>query len=309
MKLKRIFILILTFIFIFSGCKVNAPKAEEIPKETSSKDISLNIVTTNKLIYYMVQDIVEDRHNIDYMFTTKDRMWSFNYSDDSLKNISKKDIFFYFGTGIEPWSSDFIEKLNKDKVSPISLSRGIKLIPYVREIKYKESTIKDNPYFWMDAGDYKISLLNIKNSIQDKDSKNRDIYEKNFSEAIKKVEDYEKKFKEVAQKLKNYTFIVDGDELDYFTQKYGLKTLKIYNYGLILTPEDKDKIKETENKIENPDKTIFLYDIKEKLTSDEPLIKEYNLKTCNVMAYENDMRYIDILEYNLRHLEDLVNND
>lgn len=257
----------------------------------------------------MVQDIVKDRHNIDYMFTTKDRMWSFNYSDDSLNNISKKDIFFYFGTGIEPWSSDFVEKLSKDKVSPVSLSRGIKLIPYDRQLKYKESTIKDNPYFWMNTDDYKIALLNIKNSIQDKDSKNRDVYEKNFSEAIEKVEEYEKKLNEVSKKLKEYTFIVDGDELDYFTQKYGLKTLKLYNYGLILTHQDKEKIKEIESKIEDWDKTVFLYDIKEKLASDQDLIKKYNLKTCNVMVYENDMRYTDILDYNLKYLEALVNDD
>lgn len=292
---------------MFAACK-SAAKVETEPnlEQTEQKEVSLNIVTTNKMLYYMVKDIVKDRHNVDYMFTSKDKLWNFSYTDDSINNISKKDIFFYLGNGTEPWSEDFVNRLSKIKVAPVNVSRGVKLISYEKEVKYKESTIKDNPYFWMNIDDYKIAMLNIKNAIQDKDSKDRDFYENNFSDSIKKIDDYQKRLKEASEKLKQYTFIVDGDELDYFTKNYGFKTLKIYNHGTTLTPEYIQKNAEVESKLIDSNNIIFLYDEEEKLKANEALIQKYNIKTANIIVYKDDMTYINILDNNLKNLEKLI---
>ncbi|MCM8709762.1 zinc ABC transporter substrate-binding protein [Clostridium sp. SYSU_GA19001] len=307
MKRKSTIIILLIFLFVFTGCsKVSEVKSQPKAEEVEPKEIILNIVTTNKLLYYMVKDIIKDKHNLEYMFTDKNKLWNFSYTDDSINNISKKDIFFYLGTGIEPWAEDFVNNLSKSKVAPLNVSRGIKLVSYEKEVKYKESVIKDNPYFWMNIDDYKIAMLNIKNAIQDKDSKDRDFYENNFSESIKKIDDYQEKLKKVLEKLKEYTFIVDGDELDYFTKNYGLKTLKIYNYGITLTPEYIQKNSEVESKLIDAKNIIFLYDEDEKINANKVLIEKYNIKTANISVYKDDMTYIDMLDNNLKNLEKLI---
>jgi ABC-type Zn uptake system ZnuABC Zn-binding protein ZnuA len=294
-------------VFTLTACAKKVNKIEEKPvvQETIEKELSLNIVTTNKLLYNMVKDIIGDRHSLDYMFTSKDKLWNFNYTEDSISNISRKDLFFYWDSGIEPWDTDFIDKLTKNKVGNVSVSRGVKFITLGREVKYKEVTLKDNPYFWLSIDDYKIAMLNIKNAIQDKDTKDRDLYEKNFSKAIKEVEEYQKKLKEAADKLKDYTFVVDGDELDYFTSYYGFKTLKLNNYGLILTAKQTEDNKKVEEKFKEAKNVVFLYDEEGEFKSNEALINKYNLKTSNIIVIKDDIKYIDILANNLRSLEKL----
>jgi zinc/manganese transport system substrate-binding protein len=304
---KLIYIILIIFVFALTACNKKVNKIEEKPvvQETIEKELSLNIVATNKLLYNMVKDIIGDRHSLDYMFTSKDKLWNFNYTEDSISNISRKDLFFYWDSGIEPWDTDYIDKLTKNKVGNVSVSRGVKFITLAREVKYKEITLKDNPYFWLSIDDYKIAMLNIKNAIQDKDTKDRDLYEKNFSKAIKEVEDYQKKLKEAADKLKEYTFVVDGDELDYFTSYYGFKTLKINNYGLILTAKQTEDNKKVEEKFKEAKNVVFLYDEEGEFKSNEALINKYNLKTSNIIVIKDDIKYIDILANNLRSLESL----
>jgi ABC-type Zn uptake system ZnuABC Zn-binding protein ZnuA len=307
LKRKFTYIFLMSLVIAFTACNRKIEKIEEKPivQESVQKELSLSIVTTNKLLYNMVKDIAADRHSIDYMFTAKDKLWNFMYTDDSISNISRKNLFFYWGSGIEPWTDGFIDKLTKNTVGPVSISRGIKFIELGREVKYKETILKDNPYFWMNIDDYKVAMLNVKNAIQDKDSKDRDFYEKRFSEAMKVVEQYQKDIEESSKKLKDYTFVVDGDELDYFTRYYNFKTLKLYNYGLILTQKDIEENLKVEQKIAEGKNVVFLYDDEAKLKSNEALINKYKLKTANIIVYKDDIKYSDILANNLNSLESL----
>jgi ABC-type Zn uptake system ZnuABC Zn-binding protein ZnuA len=254
----------------------------------------------------MIKDIAGERHSVDYMFTSKNKLWNFSYTDDSINNISRKDLFFYWGSGLEPWAGGFIDKLGQKNVAPISISRGVKFLEYGRQLKYKDKSIVENPYFWMNIDDYKIAMLNIKNSIQDKDSKDREFYEKNFAKTLKDIEDYQKRLKEAADKLKEYTFVVDGDELDYFIKYYGFKSLKIYNYGEMPNPKLLEENAKTELKLIEAKNLVFLYNNEEKIKSNEALISKYNIKAASIFVDKDDIRYVDMLAYNLKSLEALM---
>lgn len=303
-KFKKIYALLIVLSFILAGCS-RTNVAVEPKNETQSEDekiISLNIVTTNKMLSTMVQSIVGDRNSLSYMFSSKDKMWNFQFTEDSLNNISKKDLYFYWGSGIEPWNSSFVDKLSKSKVGPIDLSRGVKLINYDKEVPYKDTTLKVNPYYWMNIDYYKIALLNIKNAIEDKDTKDRDYYENNFSKNMKDIEVYQKKLKEAADSFKDYTFLVEGDSLDYFLKYYGFKVIKVYDNTdskIKANPEDSKKI---EDKIAQAKNVIFMYDDESKLKSEAQLISKFNLSKVNIITYKDDISYMDLLDSNLKNL-------
>lgn len=308
MKKRNIYTLLIAIIFLFTACSKTTTEVK--PKENieidTSKQVSLDILTTNKLLYYMVKDIVQDRHSLSYMFSSKTRLWDFNYTEDSINNISKKDLFFYWGIGFEPWSTDLVDKLSKSKVGPIDISRGVKLIGYESEVKYKDTVIKDNPYFWMNIDNYKIAMLNIKNAIEDKDTKDRDFYENNFSKNIKNLEDYQKKLKETCDSLKDYTFVVEGDSLDYFLKYTGLKFLKLSNISESNNTKSTDVNKSVYDKIKNLNNTnnvIFLYDDESKLKSQSQFISNFKIKTANIITYKDDIKYQDMLDFNLKALQ------
>ena len=178
---------------LFSACanKDNNETMEKVNMDIKkNNEVNLNIMVTDKFLYFMTKDIVNDKHFVQYMFKNKEEEFNYIYSKDSLNNISKQDLFIYNGAGLEPWINEFLDKLNKSKVGVINISRGINLLSYNKQVKYKNLVLKNNPYYWLNIDNYKIALLNIKNSIQDKDPRNRDYYEKNFSNKLKELEGY-----------------------------------------------------------------------------------------------------------------------
>ena len=251
----------------------------------TTKDVSLDIVTTDRVLYYMVKSIVKDKHNVEYMFKDKYSQFNFNFTQDSLYNIGNKDLFIYMGASYEPWAEDFIGKLSKSKVRAINVSRGVKILPLTNDIIYKNTTIKENPYYLMNYDNYKIAMLNIKNSIQDKDPKNRDFYEKNFNDAVKSTELEQKGIADTISKLSDYTFIYSEDKIEYFVKYNSLNNIK-------LTPTN------SSIKIKNPSKTVFLYCDSDVLKVNEELIKKYKLSTLNIKVPENDIKYEELLLLN-----------
>lgn len=207
------------FSVLFFACNngQNNASIKELDMEIKkTNEENLNIMVTDKILYFMAKDIVGDKHFVQYMFKNKKEEFDFVYSEDSLNNIAKQDLFIYNGAGLEPWINDFLNKLNKNNVGTINVSRGVNLLIYNKEVKYKNLILKENPYYWINIDNYKIALLNIKNSIQDRDPRNRDIYEKNFSDKLKELETYEKKFKELGNKFKNYSIFYLDEDLEYF---------------------------------------------------------------------------------------------
>ncbi len=281
----RVFALFIILALILGGCSSNTANntVGQNDDEVVKKDVCLDIVTTDRILYYMVKDIVHDKHNVEYMFKDRASQYNFSFTDDSLYNIGNKDLFIYMGAAYEPWADDFIEKLSKDKVRVINVSRGVKIQSLNKEIKYKDKIMKDNPYYLLNYDNYKIALLNIKNSIQDNDPKNRDFYEKNFNETIKATEAEQRAILDITSKLSDYTFVYAEDKLDYFVRYNSLNYIRL---------------SEKNTTLKKPSKTVFLYCDSNVLSENEGFIKNNNINTLNVRCYENDIKYQDILMLN-----------
>jgi zinc/manganese transport system substrate-binding protein len=311
-NLKKIWCAALSFFYIFViGCKsetyikepeISEPNIEIVEKvEKEEKEEFINIITTNKLLYHMVKDIVKDKHMVDYMLKTEMDQLLFEYSHDSLNNISKKDMFIYLGGGYEPWVNSFVEDLKKGKVSIVNASRGIRLIPSSKPRKYKEVELKENPYFWLNPEDYKIALANIRNSIEEKDPINREFYGINYNESIKAVDKISKEYKILGEDLKKYTFIITGDKFDYFIRILNVKYIKLDDQDLQMIDQDK-----LQKKLEDSKNIVFLYEKEAKLETHTNLISKYKMIPIRLIAYEFDLKYYDILSYNYHSLKKLV---
>lgn len=301
---KKLSILLIFFAVFFIGCNNNLEGAQdkkvENPKMEVKKDIDLDIMATDKLSYNMVKDIVKDRHNVEYMFNSRQNEWNFQFTKDSLDNIAKKDLLIYFGASFEPWINDFIDNLNKNNVGVINLSRGVKLISYNKVVKYKENILKDNPYYLLNIDNYKIALMNAKNAVQDKDPKNRDVYEKNFAEALKNIENQQKDLKSIRDSLADYNFVVMEDELSYFI-KYN--DFKVIDVSKEQSSVDVNKKANIEAKLKDNKNLIFLYNDSSLVKSYEDLIKKYSIKTAAIKIYNGEDKYEDVLKYNIESLK------
>jgi zinc/manganese transport system substrate-binding protein len=298
---KFIYILMALIVMVAIGCNrssiINQSEVDENkPKE---REQYLNIITSNKLAFHMVKNIVGDRHMIRYMLKDEAEEWNFKYTEDSLSNVSRKDLFIYLGAGYEPWVHGFVEGLKKGKVGIVNLSRGIKIKELNNARMYEDMEIKENPYYWLNTDAYKIALLNIKNSIQERDPKSRDIYEENFNATIENLDNHTKEFKLLTENLKDYTFVTAEEDFDYFTEYINVKVVKIDGTD-ILQP---DKLAD---KLEGHDKLAFLFSGGDILNQCAPIINQYNMKTVNIITYQFDKTVEDILKYNYESLYKLA---
>lgn len=210
------------FLFIGITLFTDPTVANTIDREDNSREVYLNIITCNKLQYEMVKSISGDRHNIEFMFANEYESKEFEYTDETISNISNMDLFIYSGNSLEPWSSSLIDKLKKGNLGIINLSRGIRAITTQTD---KENI--DNPYYWNGVDEYKIALYNIKSAIQDRDPKNRNIYENNYNESIKRIDECIKGYNEKKADLKDYVFISIDDTMDYFYRSLGISVIKV----------------------------------------------------------------------------------
>lgn len=211
--------LIITFI-MYIGLNFFSDQgiADTSYSEDSVRDTYLNIMVCNKSQYYMVKKIVGERHNIQYLFNNEEKIDAFRYDKGVVDNVSNMDIFMYSGNSFENWDSAFINDLDKSKVGVINISRGI------RTLNYNDETNKTNPYYWTGLEEYKIALYNIKNAIQDRDPKNRDLYEKNYNTAISYLEQSLSIYNGKRNDLNNYIFISLDEKLAYFFRDLGIDT-------------------------------------------------------------------------------------
>lgn len=302
---KLIGICIIVIALIFGGCNINKADVSGNEVEQTSKKtyMKLKIMTTNKMLYYMVKDISGERHLVEYMFNNYNEIWKFNFTKDSLENISRKDLFIYIGADYEPWCSSFVNNLSKTTIGVINASRGVRLLSYNQPIAYKNTTCDNNPYYWLNIDNYKIALLNVKNAIEEKDPENRDIYENNFKKSVEVLDKYDKKFEEVCPKLKDYTFVSYGDALGYFFKYNDLNYIEL---NRSLKPKDIiSTSEENENKLKNKSKLIFLYTSNKDLKENADIIKKYHMKFISMSLGKDNLKYIDVLNYNLNSLKSI----
>lgn len=297
--------LMLIIIIFTTGCNnttVNDKKNNSTYSPDIDKSVNLQIMTTDKLTYSIVKTIVKTKHTVNYMFKDRESEVNFKFTYDSLNNISKKDLFIYTGSSYEPWIDSFIEKLNKNKVSIINSSRGAKLLSYKSPLKYANIEVSQNPYYFMDIDNYKVMLLNIKNSIEDKDPQNRSFYEKNFSDELKKLSSYEKELKTIDNNLSNYTFLTLNERLNYFINYNDLNMLDIDSSSdNTILPVDTEERKAIESKLNKY--VVFIYTDNSELKNNYTIIKDHNMKTAKIKLFDGTESYEDVIKYNINVLK------
>lgn len=306
--LKKItFIMVVITLILSFGMTIfqNPLLANTEKNKEELRDKYLNIMTVNKPQAEMVKKIVKDKHNVQYMMTEESDIRDFKYTNDIVNNVSDMDLFLYSGTDFEPWINKFIGKLKKGSIGIINLARGIRMLNYD-----PGNGTKENPYYFEGIEEYKIALLNVKNSIQDKDPKNRDFYEKNYNEEVKRFDEQINKLKENLAYLKDYTFLTFDAGFDYI-----LDDLNI-NY-LNLNDEYIDKFIVKNNL--DPEKVILIQDGEDKKNIDAWISDDYDeedtqdkftdYKTVDLWKYYGKMPFDDLIVYNVNEISKIALNE
>ncbi|GAB6169270.1 metal ABC transporter substrate-binding protein [Clostridium carnis] len=291
-KLTYALVMVTAILFLGLGTISSPLLANTTNEFDEEKDTFLNIVTVNKVQYYMVKSIVGERHNVEYLVKNEEEIKKFKYNENVISNISNMDLFIYTGFGYEPWVNNLIDKLQKGNVGIINMGRGIRPLSY--EIN-KEG--KENPYYSLGMNEYKVALYNIKSAIQDKDIKNRELYEKNYNEIINNMDTLSKEIKSNINKFKDITVLTDTDVFDYLLKDYGVSTIKISN--------EEELLKLIQDKKINLDKAIFIKNSSENKENEKTI--EFKGLIIQMKNYDEDISFDKLMFKNINLLLEALN--
>ncbi|AIY83939.1 MAG: metal ABC transporter substrate-binding protein [Clostridium baratii] len=284
-KITAAMLIITAAFFLGLGGFSKPLMADTADSDKDTRDVYLNIITTNKEQYKMIKELSKDKHNIEYMFNNLDEAKKYKYDENTIKNISNMDLFFYQGSGNEnDWINELVSKVDKSSVGAVNLSRGI------RELKYKlDDKEKTNPYYYLGIAEYKVMLYNAKSALQEKDPQNRDFYEKNYEEIVKNLEDVKKDFDKDSSNLKKYTFVSKDSTFEYLFKGLGID-FKVLDKNQSVN----DYIKSNDLK---EDSVIY---IRNELNKDDK--NKGNYKVLNLKTFDNNMSYEELISYNIKQL-------
>ena len=287
MKKLTFAMLVITFIlFLGLGTFSNPTVSNIVDTGDSDRDSFLNIMTTNKMEYEMVKSLVGDKHNIEYIFTDEEDSVNFVINDNIVKNISNMDLFLYSGSTLDKWCSELISNLNKSSVGTIDITRGIRTI----NMEVNKET-KINPYFYIGIDEYKVLLYNVKSAIQDRDPKNREVYETNYNKIIEKLNKFISEVKENKKDLSEYTFISLDNNIDYFYKSLSINTVKL--------PEQMSLKQYVEDNKIDPNKLIVLKD-------EKTAFNEEGFKVVSLVKYDKKVSIEELIKNNYKIFYDFI---
>ncbi len=225
--MKRILAALLAAVILiaaFTGCSSS--------KKDSGK---LKIIATIFPEYDWVKNIVGDVDNaeVSLLLDKGVDMHSYEPTADDIVNVSSCDVFIYVGGESDKWVDDALKTAtNKDMVainlldelgSAVKEEEIIEGMEAVEEEEEGDETEYDE-HVWLSLKNASTLCQVIADKLGEKDSANKDAYDKNAKEYITKLNSLDTRYSEMCKSAKNKTLIfADRFPFRYMTDDYGLK--------------------------------------------------------------------------------------
>lgn len=234
---------------------------------------------------------------------------SYEPSPKEMIKISKSDIVFYSGAGLEPWIKGF-----SFKNRAVDMSKHVKLRDLEAEHEHGHKHHGEHnvdPHYWQDPLNMIKAAENIAKELSLLSPQNRDLYTKNRDVYIEMLKKLDNDYKKSLSSCKLDTIIVNHDAFSYLANRYGFHVEALSGLSPEAEPSAKNMIKLIEHVKEHRVSTIFF----ESFASDKAIksiAKEAKVKVDmlqplgNITADEAkaNLSYEDIMRKNLHKISE-----
>lgn len=320
---NRYLLLAAAMILLLSGC---SNKASDESESTSTE--KLNVYTTVYPLQYFTERIGGDLVDVQSIYPPGTDEHVFEPTQKDMMALSKADLFFYIGLGLE----GFVQKTEKtlqneqvhfvaiaDAIDPEELEEGHSHDHEHEEHGEEEEEHHDesavDPHVWISP--YLSTLLaeKIKEELSDELPEHAAQFEENYNELYDELEALDRQYKMMADESPNKTFFVSHAAFGYLANTYGLEQLAVSGLDSQNEPSQKQLaslVKEA--KEQDIHYILFEQNVSSKLA--EVIQKEMNAETLTLhnlsVLTDEDIKnkedYFSLMERNLQVLEKALNN-
>ncbi|WP_244833586.1 zinc ABC transporter substrate-binding protein [Clostridium sp. BJN0001] len=292
-KIVLIFSVLLSVLMLI-GCQ----SSNNVVSDTSdTEDKKLNVVVSFYPLAEFANAIGKDKVSVTTMIGENMEPHDFEPKTKDLENLIKSDVFVYNGAGMESW----IDKVN-DVVS--EQNEKVLIVDSSKNADIRKENDAIDPHLWLSLKEAKKQCEVIKDAFCEKDSSNKEFYEKNYNDYTKQMDDlideYSKKFDTVKQK----DFVTGHAAFGYLCRDFKLEQKSVENIFAEGEPTPKQLEDLVEYCKDNNIKTIFSEENASPKVS-ETLANEVGaeVKPINTLESKNDdYGYIEEMKQDLEEI-------
>jgi len=263
-------------------------------------DDELKIVTSFYPVYLFTQNVTEGVQDVSVKnLTLKSStgcLHGYHLTTANMKDIEEADVFIINGANMEESFLEDVKEAYPD-LTIIDTSEGIEVV---------ENTFsnEENSHIWLSVENAKKQTENIKSGLVNFDVANRDLYNKNTENYIKKLIELE----EDVQENYNYNVVAMHDSLHYFADDLGLNIIEVIQNEEDDMPSPK-RLQEIIQKIkDNNVKAIFAEEETDKfanMLSEETGVKVYVFDSIT-SGEGNADEYTERMKQNINMLKQIA---
>lgn len=297
-----------------SGCG-----CESVFSEDGSKEDSIKIVTTIFPEYDFSKELTKGLSNFDISILSKNGVDIHSYQptvDDIIK-ITSADIFIYVGGESDAWVDDVIKQNRNDNLIVINLldllKDNVKTEEIVQGMEEEEGEEENSfdEHVWLSLKNADLICNEIKNVLVITDPDHQQIFEKNYSDYSKKLNELDQKYN---NEIKNssmdtvifadrfpFRYMFDDYNLNYYAAFPGCSSESEASFETVIFLADKvDELNISSIVVlENSDGIIADTIINNSSSSGIKILNMNSLQSVTEKDISEGINYLQVMENNL----------
>ncbi len=205
---------------------------------------NINVITGILPVKYFVERIAEQNAEVKCLIPPGANPTTFDLKPSDFVTIKKADVYFVIGVPFERILEKKIKDINPD-LKIVRLYSSVKRIKMKSIYVNKDHRLKENndteffdPHIWLSPTLVKIILMDIRDLFISIDPEHMDMYNKNYLEFKKEIDNLDKDLIDIFSNLKNRYFIVFHPSWGYFAKEYGLVQIPVEVEGKTPSPRE-----------------------------------------------------------------------
>lgn len=275
-------------------------------KDKISESDKIKVVVTFNPLREFAEAIGGDKIEITTMVPPGAEPHDFEPKLRDMETLNRAKIFVYNGLGMEGWVKTTLESISNKELIVVDSSRGVQALKAVKEEGYEKEDEHGeyDPHIWLSLREAKVQAANIKNALIGVDASNKDFYEKNYNDYVKKLDGLYEEYRAKFEGGSNKNFVTGHAAFAYLCRDFGLQQNSVedvFGEGEPTAAKIKELI---EYSRKNNVKTVFMEEYASPEVS-ETLAKEVGAKVEKIYTAESreeGKTYLDIMRENLEKI-------
>lgn len=198
-----------------------------IPSHVAWAENRPQVVVTLPILKDFVQAIGQERIEVKSLLTGLESEHTYTPKPSDILAVKQAHLLLRVGIGLENWVDSLIKNASNDPLLIVTTSEGIPLIKDVsnrvqeNSQNAKHSHSLGNPHIWLDPVNAKIMLRHIMEGLLKIDPRGKEVYLKNLSEYIKKLDRLEEDGKQKVNTLRDRRIVTHHAAWPYFARRFG----------------------------------------------------------------------------------------